>query len=82
MRRARKARAKISELRVHRLSVHRTGQHIYAQVIDSTGGKVIASASTVDKELRGSIEGCKSNIHHELYYTELLIEKKLDIKVL
>ena len=62
IRRSRKARAKIAELRVHRLSVHRTGQHIYAQVIDPTGAKVVASASTLDKELRGSIDGSGSNI--------------------
>ena len=34
-----------------RLSVHRSGQHIYAQVIDDTAGKTVASASTLDKDL-------------------------------
>jgi large subunit ribosomal protein L18 len=34
--------------------VHRTNQHIYAQVIDATGGKVLASASTLEKDVRGS----------------------------
>lgn len=57
LRRARKTRVKIRELGAHRLSVHRTPQHIYAQVIDPTGEKVIASASTVQKEIR---EGLKS----------------------
>jgi len=36
-----------------RLSVHRSGRHIYAQVIDDVGGKTLASASTLDKELKG-----------------------------
>ena len=36
-----------------RLSVHRSGKHIYAQVIDDAAGKTIASASTLDKDMRG-----------------------------
>ena len=57
LRRARRTRAKINELSAHRLSVHRTPRHIYAQVIEPTGNKVIASASTVQKDVR---EGLKS----------------------
>lgn len=51
-RRARKARAKIAQLAVHRLSVHRTPRHIYAQIIAPEGGKVLASASTLEKDVR------------------------------
>ena len=36
-----------------RLSVHRSGRHIYAQVIDDAQGKTLASASTLDKDVRG-----------------------------
>ncbi len=36
-----------------RLSVHRSGRHIYAQVIDDKAGKTLASASTLDKDLKG-----------------------------
>lgn len=36
-----------------RLSIHRSGRHIYAQVIDDEAGRTIASASTLDKDLRG-----------------------------
>lgn len=36
-----------------RLSVHRSGRHIYAQVIDDAAGKTLASASTLDKDLKG-----------------------------
>jgi large subunit ribosomal protein L18 len=61
LRRATRARAKIRELGAFRLCVHRTPQHIYAQVIAPSGDKVIASASTVDKDLRDGIEGHKGN---------------------
>ena len=37
-----------------RLAVFRSLNHIYAQVIDDSTGKTVASASTVEKELRGS----------------------------
>ena len=56
LRRARKGRAKISELEVNRLSVHRTPRHIYAQVIAPGGGSVVASASTLEKEVRKGVK--------------------------
>jgi large subunit ribosomal protein L18 len=56
LRRARKTRAKIAELKVTRLSVHRTNTHIYAQIIAETGDKVIASASTVEAEVRKTVK--------------------------
>jgi len=52
LRRARKSRAKIRELAVNRLSIHRTPRHIYAQVIAPDGGTVLASASTIEKDVR------------------------------
>jgi large subunit ribosomal protein L18 len=55
-RRARKTRAKIAELKATRLSVHRTNTNIYAQIIAETGDKVLASASTVEKEVREDIK--------------------------
>ncbi len=51
-RRARQTRIKIAELNVHRLSVHRTNTHIYAQVMSQCGTKVLASASTLEAEVR------------------------------
>lgn len=57
LRRARRARAKIRELGSNRLTIHRTPRHIYAQVIAPTGDKVVASASTLDKSLRGGKTG-------------------------
>lgn len=52
LRRARRARAKIRELGVYRLAIHRTPQHIYAQVIAPNGSEVLASASTVEAEVK------------------------------
>ena len=57
LRRARRARAKIRELGTTRLSIHRTPRHIYAQVIAGDGSKVLASASTLDKDLRSGKTG-------------------------
>lgn len=56
LRRARRTRAKIRELGVPRLSIHRTPRHIYAQVIGSDGGTVVAAASTVAKDLRKTVK--------------------------
>lgn len=61
LRRSRRTRAKIRELGVHRLSVFRTPRHIYAQVISPDGSKVMASASTLEKSIRGEIEGATGN---------------------
>jgi large subunit ribosomal protein L18 len=36
-----------------RLSVHRSGRHIYAQVINDVEGRTVASASSLDKDVRG-----------------------------
>ena len=63
MRRARRTRSKISELGSNRLCVNRTPRHIYAQVISSDGGHVLASASTLDSKLRtgstGNVDAAK-----------------------
>ena len=39
-----------------RLSVHRSGKNIYAQVIDDARGVTLASASTLEKEVRASLK--------------------------
>ena len=56
-RRAKRSRMRIREQGVTRLSVNRTPQHIYAQVIAAEGDKVIATASTLEKDLRGGATG-------------------------
>ena len=60
LRRAKSTRAHIRKLAVARLTVHRTGQHLYAQVIDASGSKVVASASTLQKSVRDGLEGTKN----------------------
>ena len=55
-RRARKTRAKIKSLGVNRLCVFRTPRHIYAQVIGAHG-KILAAASSVEKDLRSETGG-------------------------
>ena len=57
LRRAKRARAKISEVRVNRLCVYRSPRHIYAQIISPGGNEVLASASTVDKSVRSDKTG-------------------------
>lgn len=52
LRRARRTRAKIKQLGAYRLCVHKTPMHTYAQVIDPSGSKVVASASTVEADLK------------------------------
>ncbi len=55
-RRARKTRAKIRQLGKPRLCIHRTPRHIYAQIIDGEGDKVVACASTLDRDLRKDLK--------------------------
>jgi large subunit ribosomal protein L18 len=47
---AMKIRRKIQELNVMRLTVYKTSQHIYAQVFTPDGGKVLAAASSLEKD--------------------------------
>jgi len=56
LRRARRTRAKISELRMARLTVHRTPRHIYAQVIAEDGTSVVAAVSTVQSGMKENVK--------------------------
>ena len=53
-RRAAKTRVRIERQSAVRLTVHRTNQHIYAQVVSADGTKVLAAASTLEKDVRVS----------------------------
>lgn len=59
IRRARRSRMQMREQSAVRLCVNRSPRHIYAQVISADGSQVLASASTVEKDLR---EGATGNI--------------------
>ena len=56
LRRARQTRLKIREIGAVRLTVHRTNGHIYAQITTSSGDKVLASASSLEKDLRAKFK--------------------------
>ncbi len=55
LRRARQTRARIAKQVVARLTVFRSNTHIYASVISDDGNKVLASASTAEKEVRAQV---------------------------
>jgi|TARA_B100000768_G_scaffold128952_1_gene119601 large subunit ribosomal protein L18 len=62
LRRAKKTRMKIKDQDSPRLSVYRSSKHFYAQVFDSLGTKVIASASTVEKDLEAKSNNIESAV--------------------
>ena len=57
LRRAKKARVHIRRLGRPRLTIFRSGRHIYAQVISSEDGNVIAAASTLQKDISADLKG-------------------------
>jgi large subunit ribosomal protein L18 len=57
LRRAQQARRKIAQLRATRLTVYRTNLHIYANIIDASGSKVLVSASTLEADVRNALTG-------------------------
>jgi large subunit ribosomal protein L18 len=56
LRRAKRTRMKIRELGANRLTIHRTPRHMYAQVISPEGDKVLASASTLDADVKKDLK--------------------------
>jgi large subunit ribosomal protein L18 len=72
LRRARRSRVKISDLRVHRLCVSRTNLHIYAQIIAPSGSEILANASTLDVTLR---TGATSNVDAATKVGALIAER-------
>jgi large subunit ribosomal protein L18 len=55
LRRSRQTRLRIAQQRVARLTVFRSNLHIYASIVSDDGTQVLASASTVEKEVREQI---------------------------
>jgi large subunit ribosomal protein L18 len=55
LRRARQTRLRIAQQGAVRLTVNRTNLHIYAAVISGDGARVLASASTVEAEVRAQL---------------------------
>jgi large subunit ribosomal protein L18 len=80
IRRATKSRSRIAQLGFDRLSIHRTPRHIYAQILQAETGKVIASASTVETELRKEL-GNGGNIKAASAVGKRIAEKAADAGV-
>ncbi len=80
LRRARRTRARIAELQAIRLSVHRTPRHFYAQIIDASGARVLASASTLEVSLRKELKNT-GNIEAAGAVGKRLAEKALSAGV-
>ena len=74
IRRARRSRIKMRELGATRLCVNRTPRHIYAQIISSDGAEVLATASTVEKDLR---EGKTGNAEAAAKVGQLIAERAI-----
>jgi large subunit ribosomal protein L18 len=74
IRRARRSRIKMRELGATRLCVNRTPRHIYAQIISSDGAQVLATASTVEKDLR---EGKTGNAEAAAKVGQLIAERAI-----
>ncbi len=55
IRRARQTRRRLTALRAVRLAVYRSNSHIYAQIISGDGSRILASASTVEPEVRAKL---------------------------
>ena len=56
LRHARQTRHKIREIGAVRLTVHRTNLHIYAQITTAAGDRVLASASSLEKDVRAQLK--------------------------
>lgn len=76
LKRALKLRSKIKRLEVNRLTIHRTSQHIYAQVLSVDGKSTLASASTVEVDVKSVIKNT-SNIAAAVEVGKKIAEKAL-----
>ena len=72
LRRARSTRLKIRDNGAFRLCVNRTPRHMYAQITTAAGDKVLATASTVEKDLR---DGSTGNIDAAKKVGQLIAER-------
>ncbi len=77
LRRARQTRLKIRELRVNRLTVFRSNSHIYANITDAAGERVLVSASTVETEVRSQLGGTGHNRDAAVVIGKRIAEKAL-----
>ena len=76
LRRAKQTRLKIREIGAMRLTVHRTNVHIYAQITTPAGDKVVAAASSLDKDVRGQLKHGGNRKAAELVGTRIAAKAK------
>jgi large subunit ribosomal protein L18 len=79
LRRAKKLRAKSKELGAVRLCVNRTPRHMSAQLIDANH-KVLASASTLEPELKSKLDSC-GNVKAAELIGEFIADRGLSVQV-
>ena len=77
LRRGQKTRARIRRMVTNRLCVFRSSQHVYSQIIESSGGRVLVSASTAEREVREQI-GYGGNVGAAGVVGKRLAEKAKD----
>ena len=77
LRRAKRTRMQILEQEAIRLCIHRTPQHIYAQIISSDGARVLAAASTLDKQVKGQLKST-GNIEAAGLVGKLVAQRAVD----
>ena len=76
IRRARQTRIRIRENGAARLTVHRSNEHIYAQITTPTGDKVLAAASSLEKDVRGQLKNGGNRKAAELVGQRIAIKAK------
>ena len=74
IRRSKRTRMKIRELGAVRLCIHRTPRHIYAQVLSADGAKTLASASTLDADVKSAIKN-SGNVDAATAVGKIIAEK-------
>ena len=82
LRRAKRSRSKMAELNVTRLTVFRSNTHIYAHIIDGNDNKIIATASTLEAEVKKKLKS-RSNVDAAIEIGKRIAEKavKAGVKI-
>ena len=82
LRRAKRSRSKMAELNVTRLSVFRSNTNIYAQIIDGNDNKIIATASTLEAEVKKKLKS-RSDVDAAVEIGKRIAEKavKAGVKI-
>lgn len=80
LRRAKRTRIKIHMSGKHRLCVFRSNQHIYAQIIDTSGNKILTSASTLERAFKEQLTA-GGNIKAAEYIGKKIAERSLALGI-